>query len=122
MDKKTYSLLESFMLNCMKDTAHDKEHIYRVLGHALEIAKTEMNVNYDILIAACLLHDIGRKEQLENPPIAYPFPRHYLKTIQEAAHVPFPEKTPCTDHFHQPLHPYRISGLPAFCLRRLHPL
>ena len=59
------------MLNCMKDTAHDKEHIYRVLGHALEIAKTEMNVSYDILIAACLLHDIGRKEQLENPALCH---------------------------------------------------
>lgn len=71
MNKQTYDLLENFMLCCMKDTAHDKEHIYRVLYHALEIAKTESNVNYDILIAACLLHDIGRKEQFENPALCH---------------------------------------------------
>lgn len=55
----------------MTDTAHDKEHIYRVLYHALEIAKTEQNVKYDILIAACLLHDIGRREQFENPALCH---------------------------------------------------
>lgn len=71
MNKKTYSILENYMLDCMKDTAHDKEHIYRVLGYGLEIAKTEIDVNYDILIAACLLHDIGRKEQLENPSLCH---------------------------------------------------
>ena len=69
MNKQTYNLLENFMLCCMKDAAHDKEHVYRVLYHALEIAKTESPVNYDILIAACLLHDIGRKEQFENPAL-----------------------------------------------------
>ena len=45
------------MLSCTEDSAYDKEHIYRVLYNALEIAKTENNVDYDILIAACLLHD-----------------------------------------------------------------
>ena len=71
MNKETYCLLENFMLCCMEDTAHDKEHIYRVLYNALEIAKTEKNVNYDVLIAACLLHDIGRKEQYENPALCH---------------------------------------------------
>lgn len=71
MKKETYCLIENFMLSCMKDTAHDKEHIYRVLYHALEIAKAENNVDYDILIAACLLHDIGRKEQFENPALCH---------------------------------------------------
>lgn len=71
MNKKTYCLLENYMLCCMKDTAHDKEHIYRVLYNALEIAKAEKNVNYDILITACLLHDIGRKEQFENPALCH---------------------------------------------------
>lgn len=55
----------------MTDTAHDKEHVYRVLYNALEIAREEHNVNYDILIAACLLHDIGRKEQFENPSLCH---------------------------------------------------
>lgn len=66
-----YSLIEQYMLSCMKDSAHDKEHIYRVLYNALIIAKTEKNVNYDVLIAACLLHDIGRKEQYENPNVCH---------------------------------------------------
>lgn len=71
MNRETYCLLENFMLCCMEDTAHDKEHIYRVLYNALEIAKTENNVNYDVLIAACLLHDIGRKEQFENTALCH---------------------------------------------------
>ncbi len=71
MKKETYCLFEKFMLSCMTDTAHDKEHVYRVLYNALEIAGEENNVNYDILIAACLLHDIGRKEQFENPALCH---------------------------------------------------
>lgn len=71
MKKEIYSLLEKFMLSCMEDSAHDKEHVYRVLYNALEIAKTENNIDYDVLIAACLLHDIGRKEQFENPSLCH---------------------------------------------------
>ena len=67
MDKKTYLLLENFMIACMEeDGVHGREHIYRVLYNGLEIAKTEENVDYNVLIAACLLHDIGRKEEKEN--------------------------------------------------------
>ena len=71
MDKKTYQLIEDYMLSCMGDSAHDKEHIYRVLYNALEIAAAEPQTDYDILIAACLLHDIGRKEQFENPSLCH---------------------------------------------------
>ena len=71
MNRETYSLIEAYMLSCMDDSAHDKEHIYRVLYNALEIAKTERDVDYDVLIAACLLHDIGRKEQFENPALCH---------------------------------------------------
>lgn len=66
MKQETYHLLENYMLSCMADSAHDAEHVYRVLYNALEIAAEE-TVDYDVLIAACLLHDIGRKEQLEDP-------------------------------------------------------
>ena len=69
MDRKTYSLLENFMLASTSDSAHAREHIYRVLHSALAIAKTEENVDYDILLAACLLHDVGRPEQFENPDL-----------------------------------------------------
>lgn len=71
MTKETFAILESYMLSCMKDSVHDKEHIYRVLYNALNIAETESNVDCDVLIAACLLHDIARKEQFENPNICH---------------------------------------------------
>lgn len=71
MKKDTYLLFENYMLSCMDDSAHDKEHIYRVLYNALDIAASEPDVDYDILICACLLHDIGRKEQFENPNLCH---------------------------------------------------
>ena len=64
MTKDLYNTLEAYMIASMDDSAHDKEHVYRVLYNALEIAKAEPEVDYDILIAACLLHDIGRKDQV----------------------------------------------------------
>ncbi len=71
MNRETYCLLENYMLSCMEDSAHDREHIYRVLFNALEIAETESGVDYDVLIGACLLHDIGRKEQFENHALCH---------------------------------------------------
>ena len=71
MDRKTYLLLEDYMKSCMKDSAHDKEHIYRVLFTALEIADEEREADRDILIAACLLHDIGRQEQFDDPAVCH---------------------------------------------------
>jgi len=62
--QKEYGEIEAFMLEKMQDSAHDKHHIYRVLNAALDIAHyTDEEVDIDILIAACLLHDIGREEQ-----------------------------------------------------------
>lgn len=71
MTREQYRLLEDYMLSSMEDSAHDKEHIYRVLYNALEIAKAEAAVDYDVLIAACLLHDIGRKEQFADPALCH---------------------------------------------------
>lgn len=67
MNHENYGLLEDYMLSCMSDSAHDKEHVYRVLYAALDIAEHENGVDYDVLVAACLLHDIGRQEQFECP-------------------------------------------------------
>lgn len=55
----------------MKDSAHDKEHIYRVLYVALDIARYEEEIDGDVLIASCLLHDIGREEQNEDPTVCH---------------------------------------------------
>lgn len=71
MDKAAYSMVESYMLECMSDSAHDKEHVYRVLNNALTIAAEERNVNYDVLLCACLLHDVGRREQLRDSSLCH---------------------------------------------------
>lgn len=71
MIKEQYIEIENYMKSCMEDIAHDKEHIYRVLYVALDIAKYEKGIDYDVLIAASLLHDIGRKEQFENPQLCH---------------------------------------------------
>lgn len=71
INRDDYNVIEQYMLECMEDSAHDREHIYRVLYVALDIARTECNVDYDVLITSCLLHDIGRKEQFENPTLCH---------------------------------------------------
>ena len=71
MKQETYDLIEAYMRSCMDDSAHDAEHIYRVLYNALAIAEDEPGVDYDILITACLLHDIGRREQFMDPGLCH---------------------------------------------------
>ncbi len=71
MNREQFSLIEKYMLSCMRDSAHDKEHIYRVLYNALTIAKSEEPVDYDVLVASCLLHDIAREEQFADPKICH---------------------------------------------------
>lgn len=71
MNRETYIALETYMIRCMRDSAHDKEHIYRVLNNAMRIAADEKNVDYDVLICACILHDIGRPAQLANPELCH---------------------------------------------------
>lgn len=71
MKQETYSLIEAYMHASMEDSAHDALHIYRVLYNAMQIAKAEAQVDYDVLITACLLHDIGRKEQFADPSLCH---------------------------------------------------
>jgi uncharacterized protein len=61
--------VEGYMLSQMSDSAHDAEHVYRVLYYALDIARFEPTTNRDVLITACLLHDIARAEQFADPTI-----------------------------------------------------
>ena len=63
MTKEEYRRIEGYMLSCMAESAHDREHVYRVLYLALDIARTEPEADRDVLIAAALLHDVGRPEQ-----------------------------------------------------------
>lgn len=71
MTNNEYAAIEAYMKSSTEDSAHDKEHIYRVLNNALVIAEEEKNVNYDILIAACLLHDVGRIDQMKDPALCH---------------------------------------------------
>jgi uncharacterized protein len=67
-----YNKIKNYMYECMKDAAHDTEHIFRVLYLSLDIAsKISKNINIDILIASCLLHDIGREEQYKNQNVCH---------------------------------------------------
>lgn len=96
MDRRLYEGLETYMRSCMKDSAHDKEHIYRVLYVAMAIAATEESVDRDVLVAACLLHDIGREAQFRDPSLchaeegsrmAYDFLIKNGWSVAKAAHV-----------------------------------
>ena len=71
MTQETFTLLENYMLGEMGDSAHDAEHVYRVLYSALDIASTEPETDYDVLITACLLHDVGRAAQFKNPKLCH---------------------------------------------------
>jgi uncharacterized protein len=71
MTTQTYQTIERHMLDSMRDSAHDAQHIYRVLRQALRIAESYPEANRDELVAACLLHDIGRKLQYENPKLCH---------------------------------------------------
>jgi len=68
MQRDMYIKIEKYMLSCMKDGAHDCQHIYRVLYSALDIA-SDYNVDKEVLITSSLLHDIGREAQFQNPKL-----------------------------------------------------
>jgi len=71
MTHGSYKLIEDFMRSSMDLCAHDVEHVYRVLYNALNIAEGERDVDYNVLIAAALLHDIGRPDQLKDPSVCH---------------------------------------------------
>ena len=58
-----YKEIEAYMLQQMQDSAHDRHHVYRVLNAALDIARHLESIDEDVLVASCLLHDIGRDKQ-----------------------------------------------------------
>lgn len=71
MTRETFQLLDDYMRSCVCDSMHDPTHIYRVLARALKITETEPGVCPDVLIAACLLHDIARSEQYDDPRLCH---------------------------------------------------
>ena len=71
MTEVEYRAVEKYMLECMSDSAHDPEHVYRVLGRALELAESFGEADYDLLVISCLLHDIGRAEERSHPELGH---------------------------------------------------
>lgn len=65
MNKKLYLQICDYMFQHMLDIGHDVFHSYRVLYHSLVISKSYETVNIDVLIASCLLHDVGRSKTHE---------------------------------------------------------
>ena len=66
MNKSEYEKIVSYMRTQMdlSDPVHGEGHVHRVLKNALDIAEhCEAEIDRDVLIAACLLHDIGRLEE-----------------------------------------------------------
>lgn len=96
MTSAMYQKLVQYMKSNMKDAAHDQAHVYRVLHTALRLAASYPGVNTDVLIASCLLHDIGREAQFHDPTVCHAqagseMAFHYLLELrweyQAAAHV-----------------------------------
>ena len=52
------------MRRCFKDTPHEVWHTERVLCYALRLLAVEKHADADVVIAAAILHDIGRQEPL----------------------------------------------------------
>ena len=95
MTKSEYIAIENYMISQMTDSAHDKHHVYRVLNFAMDIYEHENSVDFDVLVAACLLHDVGRERQfIENichaqigSEMAYDFLISQNWTTEKAAHT-----------------------------------
>ena len=65
MKQAEFEAMERYMLAHAGEASHAPGHIYRVLGTALALAEGEPDVDLDILVAACLLHDVGRPQQFQ---------------------------------------------------------
>lgn len=71
LTQEQLQLLDDYMVACVADGAHDALHVRRVLYLALELAETEENVDREVLIAACLLHDVGQAEEMHDPAVRH---------------------------------------------------
>ncbi len=72
MTREMFDQLRSHMLHMLGsgDSSHDCQHVYRVLYQALRLTE-HYEIDRDVLIAACLLHDIGRPAQFADPRVCH---------------------------------------------------
>lgn len=71
MDKIQFKQINQYMERCMQQNIHDAAHSKRVFYLALRIAEAEPKADRDVVMAAALLHDIGRKNAEKNPEISH---------------------------------------------------
>ena len=71
MKLSDYNLIRDYMQECMKDTVHDQLHVSRVIHYAVRIANKIPEADYDVVIVAATLHDIGRVEEQNDPLLCH---------------------------------------------------
>lgn len=79
MNQTQYDRVKDYMRACVADAAHAEDHVTRVTNAAMEIAKSVVGADREVLLCACLLHDIGRGEQMKDPS------RHHAQVGAEKA-------------------------------------
>jgi len=92
-----FTPIVDYMNSCLQGSAHDAEHVIRVLHYAADIAYyTPGDMDIDVLVTAAMLHDIGRPAQDKDPSLdhasvgadmAYDFLRSIGWSKEKAAHV-----------------------------------
>ena len=65
MDEK-YESIVCELKDELAGAAHHLDHTMRVLHNAVSISEGDDGVNLDVLVPACLLHDVGRKKEDED--------------------------------------------------------
>jgi uncharacterized protein len=70
MELHQYSFIYEFVAECMHGDPFELAHVQRVLCNVLRIAKAEQGADVHVLIAAALLHDIGRGEGARDHAVA----------------------------------------------------
>ncbi len=71
MDKQIFRKIIDYVLQENDGFIHDAYHSFRVANMACYIARKREDVNMDILIASCLLHDIARSREMENSSVCH---------------------------------------------------
>lgn len=71
MTSSQYQEIEGYMMECMKDIVHDRLHVCRVVNYAVQIAEKTAGADFDIVVAAALLHDIGRVEEQQDKHVCH---------------------------------------------------
>ena len=72
IDKSKLRKIQEYAISEMSgDVIHDSLHIDRVLCHALTIAHNLNEIDNEVLIVSCWLHDIGRKQMESNSQLCH---------------------------------------------------